>query len=205
MRILVFTDTHNSTTAWKKVVEKAKKHKPEILLCGGDFTIFMQHAKNILKDINKLKIKTYIIHGNHEDEEAIEDMCEEYNYIEFIHNKAVKHKDLLIMGYGGGGFAITDYEFKIMSKQFERAIKEHTKNKKDVKKILLLHQPPHNSGIDMVYGEFAGNKTTKKFVEKYKIEFVFAGHLHENSGKEFNIKGTRYINPGPYGKIVEIK
>ena len=56
-----------------------------------------------------------------------------------------------------------------------------------------------------MYGEHAGCKNTKIFAEKYNVHFVFAGHLHENSGTEYKIKSTRYINPGPFGKIIEIE
>jgi len=201
MKFLVFTDTHGSKLAEKKILEKIKKHKPEMLLCCGDFTIFMHEADDILKRLNKMKLKTYLIHGNHEDEDEIEDMCDRYKNIEFFHNKIVKLGNVLMMGYGGGGFSLHDPEFKAVAKQFEKKIKQH----KECKKIILLHQPPHKSGIDLIYGEHAGNKTTKKFIEKHKIHLVFAGHLHENSGEEFEIRSTKYVNPGPYGKIIDIK
>jgi uncharacterized protein len=200
MKILVFTDSHNSTLAKRKIIEKAKKYKPELLLCAGDFTIFMQHAKEELRWIDNLKIKGYIIHGNHEDERSIKALCMSLKNVEFIHNKAARYKNILIFGYGGGGFSTKDVEFNAAAKEFEKSMDEC----KECKKILLLHQPPHKSRIDLVYGEFAGNKTTKQFADKHKIELVLAGHLHENSGKDFIIKKTRFVNPGPWGKIIEI-
>jgi uncharacterized protein len=198
MKILVFTDTHNSTVALKKVVEKAKKEKPDLMLCCGDFTIFMQLAVEVLDSINSLKIKTYIIHGNHEDAEIVDELCKKYKNIEFLHNKVVRHEDVLIMGYGGGGFAKLDSNFKEAEKKFENEIGKC----RICKKIMIVHQPPHKTGIDLVYGEYAGNITTRKFIDKHKIDLVFAGHLHENAGKEFKVKYTKFINPGPYGKII---
>lgn len=200
MKILVFTDTHGSEVALQKVIRKAKKYKPEIMLCAGDFTIFMHKIEEEMKKINCLKIKTFIIHGNHEDEQKVEELCKNLKNIEFIHKRIVRYGNLLIMGYGGGGFGSEDKEFLVSARTFETFFKKH----KNCKKLLLLHQPPHRSGIDLVYGEHAGNKTTKTFIDKHKIEFVVAGHLHENSGKEFTMKRTRYINPGPWGKIITI-
>ena len=200
MKLLVFTDTHNSSTAEKKIIEKADKNKPEIMLCAGDFTIFMNDAEKFLKKLNSLNITTYLIHGNHEDEDDVKKICKKFKNITFLHNLVAIHKNLLIMGYGGGGFSYHDSMFEIAAKQFEKVIRQY----KHHKKILLLHQPPHKSGIDLVYGEHAGNINTKRFIEKHKIHVVIAGHLHENSGMEYTIKETKYINPGPFGKIINI-
>lgn len=200
MKLLVFTDTHSSTSAEKKVIEKAEKNKPEIILCCGDFTIFMNDPERFLRKISNLGVDTYIIHGNHEDEDDLQKICKRFSNVIFLHNKVVVHKNLLIMGYGGGGFSHHDSRFDNIAKEFEIAIQKY----KHCKKILVLHQPPHKSGIDLIYGVNSGNMTTKKFVEKHKIHIVFAGHLHENSGMEFTIKETKYINPGPFGKIISL-
>jgi len=201
MKLLVFTDTHSSDEAEKEVIAKAQKEQPDIMLCCGDFTIFGSQPKRFLKKMNALKIPLYLIHGNHEDEDEIAMLSEKYKYVEFMHNKAVRHDNLLIMGYGGDGFSLEDPFFDIVAKVFEKKIKEHS----ETTKILMLHQPPHKSHIDVIYGEHAGNKSTKRFIVKNKLQFVFAGHLHENSGVKHKTKHTHYINPGPYGEIIEIE
>jgi Icc-related predicted phosphoesterase len=201
MKILAFTDTHSMEHAEDKILEKAWKHKPDFLLCAGDFTMFMRDALAFFKKISSLKIKTYLVHGNHEDEFEIAKLSKKFPHVQFIHEKHVVHDDFLIMGYGGGGFSYRDERFEKISKNFKKAIDSC----KQCKKILLLHQPPHGTGIDLVYGENAGNKSTRQFVEKHNIDIVLAGHLHENSGKQIKIKSTYYINPGPLGKILEFK
>ncbi|MFT4304227.1 MAG: metallophosphoesterase family protein [Candidatus Woesearchaeota archaeon] len=200
MKLLLFTDTHCNSTAERKIIEKVKREKPEIMLCAGDFSIFMRNAEEFLVKMNKLNIPIYVIHGNHEDEEVIEKICKKLKNVEFIHNRIIKYKNVLIMGYGGGGFAEHDEDFNVTAKEFEKIINTF----KDSTKIIMMHQPPHKSGIDFIYGQHAGCKTTKKFIQKHKIHFAIAGHLHENSGLEFEIKGTKYINPGPLGIIIEI-
>jgi putative phosphoesterase len=201
MKILIFTDTHGSEVAERKIVEKAKKHKPDIILCCGDFTIFMHRVEVVLKKINSLGIKTYILHGNHEEQRIIEGLCHRYKNIEFLHGRIARHGNNIIIGYGGGGFFVRDLNFEKIKVKFEKAINKC----KNCRKIMILHQPPYKSGIDKVYGEYAGNLSTKKFITKNKIDYVFAGHLHETSGEEHKIGPTTYINPGPWGIILETK
>ena len=200
MKLLVFTDTHGSERAEERIIKKAKRNKPDALLCCGDFTIFMHEPERFLQRMNALNIPLFLIHGNHEDEDEVEKLTTKYEHITFIHNKITRHKNIVVMGYGGDGFSLKDPAFKKIARQFQKELEKHS----DAIHILLLHQPPHKSGIDLIYGEHAGNMTTKEFIEKQKIHVVFAGHLHENSGKEHKDKHTRYINPGPYGRIIRL-
>jgi Icc-related predicted phosphoesterase len=202
MKALVFTDTHHHMPSIKKIAEKIKDENPDILLCCGDFTIFMNGYENFLDWLNNFNIPCYLIHGNHEDEDEIKQTCEKLKNIFFIHKKIVSHNNLIIMGYGGDGFSIEDPKFKVVAKKFEKEFNNNNNNKV---KILLLHQPPYKSGIDFIYNDYAGNKTTKDFILKNKIKYVFAGHLHENSGLSFDKKGIKYINPGPEGMIFKFQ
>lgn len=197
MKALVFTDTHHHMPSIRIIAEKIKNEKPEFILCCGDFSIFMNGHENFLEWLNHFKIPCYVIHGNHEDEDDIEKTCNSLNNIYFIHKKIILHGNLLIMGYGGDGFSTKDIKFKSVATKFE---KEINKNKEKTK-ILILHQPPYDSGIDLIYEAFAGNMTTKKFIVKNRINYVFAGHLHENFGLSFEKDGIKYINPGPEGMI----
>jgi len=70
MRLLAFTDMHLSSYAFKKIKSKVKRQNPDLIVCAGDVSIFEQGLNIILSKLNKLKIKTLIIHGNHETEKA---------------------------------------------------------------------------------------------------------------------------------------
>ena len=43
MKILAFTDIHESLSCRKKVEALMKNHNPEVVVCAGDFTVFEQH------------------------------------------------------------------------------------------------------------------------------------------------------------------
>ena len=47
-------------------------------------------------------------------------------------------------------------------------------------------------------------KSLREFIKKFKPKFVVCGHLHENEKKEDKLNNTIILNPGKYGKIIEI-
>jgi len=78
------------------------------------------------------------------------------------------------------------------------------KNDKYKKKVLVVHGPPYGTRLDKLGRNHAGNKSIRYFIERNNINYVICGHLHENFGKEDRIKKTNVINPGPFGKIIDL-
>ena len=85
MKILAFTDHHGSPNDMKVVEKKSKK--ADLIVCGGDFTIFEHEVEYVLNQISKLPKKVVLIHGNHESEEIIHILTEQMDNVEFIHEK----------------------------------------------------------------------------------------------------------------------
>ncbi len=200
MKILAFTDPHLSSFALKKIKSKVKKQKPDLLVCAGDISIFEQGLNIYLSKLNKLKIKTLMIHGNHEADKTLRKSCKRYKNLIFIHKKYYKQNNHLFLGYGGGGFSLVDPDFYKISKKFRKIIKKN----KDKKIILITHAPPYKTKLDLVVGSHCGNKTIRNFIVKNKVDLHISGHLHENFNKKDKIKKTEIINPGPYGKIIKL-
>ncbi|MBU0461227.1 MAG: metallophosphoesterase [Nanoarchaeota archaeon] len=197
MKILVFADPHGSVSALAKVEKMAKKNKVDYILCAGDISIFEQGLENLMKKIDAWNIPVLMIHGNHEEKSILEYLCNKTKNIKFIHGQAVRLGDVLILAYGGGGFAEYDPKFEKIAEDWENMIQ-----KKD-KVILLTHQPPFKA-VDKVLDGHAGSKSFAAFIKKIKPLFCFCGHLHENFDREEKLGSTRVIDPGPYGKVFEI-
>ena len=200
MKILAFTDIHGSLTALKRIEQKIKKDKPDILVCTGDISIFEHGILGILKRLDKLNKKIIMVHGNHEDEETFKMYSSKCKNLVYIHKNFHVENDVLFLGYGGDGFSIVDKEFEKLRGKFDKIISKN----EDKKIVLLTHAPPYKTRLDKLVQGPCGNKSIRNFIEKNKIDFHFCGHLHENFGKEDRIKKTRTINPGPFGKIVVI-
>ena len=200
MKILAFTDTHGSLLALKRIEQKTKTQNPDLLVCAGDISIFEHGIVGIMRRLNRLNKKIVIIHGNHEDNITFIRLSKIFKNMIFIHKKHFIYDDLLFLGYGGGGFSITDKEFDKTTIKFKKIIKTN----KDKKIIFVTHAPPYKTKLDKLVQGHSGNKSIRHFVERNKIDLLICGHLHENFGKEDKIKKTKVINPGPFGKIVEI-
>lgn len=195
MKILAFTDFHGSPSALKKIMQKAKKEKPDVLVCPGDFTIFEQHMHRILKKMDSMGIPLLLIPGNHESSYTLRNEVKRYKNLVYLHKTFCRMGKYLFIGYGEGGFSLTDKSFKTWGDKMMKKVR------KDDYVTLLVHGPPHGTKLDEVMGEYCGNKDYTKFISKYKIPLVFCGHIHENFEKEDKIGRSRVINPGPFGKI----
>lgn len=200
MKILAFTDIHGSLSALRRIGQKVKSKNPDLLVCAGDISLFERGLTGLLRKLNKLNKTVVIVHGNHEGDSAFAKHSKLFKNIIFAHKKHFIWQNALFLGYGGGGFALVDREFERFSARFRDLIK----NNSDKKIVFLTHAPPYKTKLDKLMQGHCGNKSFRNFVEKNKVDLMICGHLHENFGKEDKINKTKVINPGPFGKIVEI-
>ncbi len=196
MRILAFADLHGSKVGMRKIEEKSKF--ADILISAGDHSIFEQNMKEIMGKLDNLGKTVLMIHGNHESETVLKGMCKHYTNIEFLHEKIYRVDNYVFLGYGGGGFALEDPRFTRWAESIIPQLR------KEDKIILITHAPPHKTKLDLIWEEHCGNKSIRRFIDLIDVHLLICGHLHENAGKEDKVKKTHIINPGPYGKLIEL-
>ena len=201
-KILAFSDTHGSKQALRKIKHLSKLKQPDIIACAGDITVFETGFISILSDINRINKKVLIVHGNHESSSSFKKIKSRFNNIQYIHEKSFSFRNILFVGYGGGGFDCADEPLKKIYKKLKDMI--NTARKNGIKVIFITHGPPYKTKLDNIRGEHSGSKTLRKFIEDTSPDIVICGHIHENFGKEDFIHKTRIINPGHYGKIIVV-
>ncbi|MBI2542002.1 metallophosphoesterase [Candidatus Woesearchaeota archaeon] len=201
MKILAFTDIHGSVSALKRLEQKVKSQNPGLLVCAGDISMFERGILKISRRLNKLNKKIVIVHGNHEDSTTFRKLSKLFKNFVFIHKTHFVEDNVLFLGYGGGGFALVDREFE---KTADAKFKEIIKQNKDKTIVLVTHAPPYKTKLDKIGKNYCGNKSIRQFIERNKVDLLICGHLHENFGKEDKIGKTKIINPGPFGKIIEV-
>ena len=117
MKLLAFTDTHGSLSAFKRIKQRIKSQNPDLLVCAGDISIFEHGIVGVLRRLNGLGKKIIMVHGNHEDDATFRKLSKIFKNILFIHKHHFIQNNVLFLGYGGGGFAMTDKEFEKLVKQ----------------------------------------------------------------------------------------
>lgn len=197
MKILAFVDLHGDTSFLKKIVKRAKKDDIDLVVCAGDFTVFESGAGYVLKKLDSIGKPVLLIPGNHETPETIKMAEKEFENIIDLHGKMWKKEGYLFLGFGTGGFAKTDSEFRKTARDWRRKVK-------DEKIIMVVHAPPHGTKLDDVGGQKVGSKDIRKGIERIIPKLVICGHIHENAGKTDFIGRTQVINPGYEGMVIEI-
>jgi uncharacterized protein len=197
MKFLTFVDLHEDKKAFNDVLERSKKDDIEFVVCAGDLTEFGRNLRYFLKRLNNLNKKVYIIHGNHETDEMLNECLADYpNCINFNH-KAIRLGKYLMLGYGEGGFAQQDAQFRKIARDWY--------SKYNGEKIILVtHGPPFGSKVDLLEMGHVGNKDFRKFAERIKVKLLICGHLHDTAGVIEEVNGVKIINPGWEGMIIEM-
>jgi len=200
MKIFAFTDLHGDSEALRMIEDKIKKHKPDVIVCAGDLSIFGDHFTYLVSELDSFSLPVFLIPGNHETDSLIRHAEKMFENIKDIHKKTKLVDDCMFIGFGGGGFSLVDEEFEKLSAKFKHEIKKL----KPKKIVLVTHAPPYNTKVDNIHGNPAGNKSIRQFIAEVKPDLVVCGHLHENEGKTDNIGKTKIINPGYEGKVLVV-
>ena len=199
MKFLTFVDTHDDPTVVKELIKRAKQNDIDFMICAGDLAMFGQGLRRNLKQFNSVGKKFYIIPGNHEEYGLeYEKMVSDYKNCINFHKKVFEIGDYVFLGYGGGGFALKDPEFRKLARKWYGKYK-------DKKIILVTHGGPYGTKIDELEGKHVGNQDYTKFIERIKPQVVICGHLHETAGLIDNIGKTKVIHPGWEGMVLELK
>lgn len=202
MKILFFVDTHGSPGKMHRLKEKAKD--ADVIVCAGDFTIFENDIREILRIFNDFGKPLLLINGNHETPSGVMIECERLKNLHFIHKNYYIAGNIIFYGFGGGGFSIRDESFNRESELFIAEFKGLSDaNNKKYKLVLVTHAPPYGTRLDDLGGH-VGSKSVAEFILKHKPIVAVSGHLHENSGIEDRMNDTTIINPGPDGMILDI-
>ena len=197
-KILAIGDIHGDTGLVKKLAEKAKKEEVDVVILAGDLTFVEQSVKNLIGPFIKAKKQVLLIPGNHESNATINFLAEMYPNTKNIHGYSIKKGDLGIFGAGGGDIINITPE-----KEIFKALKQgHEKVKDSKKKIMVTHMHPKGSKAE--FSGFEGSEAVRKAIKEFKPDILISAHIHEASGIEEKIEGTKVINVSRKAKIFEI-
>lgn len=197
MKFLAFVDLHENMKYLDQLVLRASRPDVDFVVCAGDLTLFGKSLRYILKKFNDLGKWFYLIPGNHENDEMLAEVLKDYpNCINF-NRGTIKKQNYVFLGYGAGGFAFDDAEFRKVSRDWYSSHQDH-------KTILVIHGPPFGTKLDLLDKKQVGNMDFRRFIERIKPKLVLCGHIHENAGVMDKIGEAKVVNPGWEGMVIEL-
>jgi len=197
MKLLAFTDLHGQNAHLERIRRAIARHKPDVVACVGDFTVFGRSTREMLSLINDLAAPVILIHGNHEDEDEVRELLPLFPNIHFVHLAAVELFGITFVGFGGGGFSRVEPVLERFAKQHPDVFGKNT--------VILCHAPPYETLLDEVdVGWHVGCETLSSIIRRHRPLLALSGHIHECFHVHDTLAGVTLINPGPDGELIEI-
>jgi len=201
MRILVIGDIHNDVESMLQFLDKASQLNYDIIVCPGDFTDvapkgFSQEeiGRLVIEELKSTGKPLIAVPGNWDID--IVKLFDEDNI--GVHGKGKIIDGIGFYGFGGAKTPFgTAYE--PTEAEIDVGIRKAYEDVKDVKfKILVTHNPPKNTKLDMIAsGAHVGSETVRKFIEEHEPQAAICAHIHEARGVD-EIGSTKIINPGRF-------
>lgn len=201
MKILAASDLHSDSKAAEKLAIKAKKNKVDLVLLGGDLVDSWGGSNGLIGPFKREGIEVLMVHGNHDQPFDIDYLSEKYGKgVYNLHSYYKEFGDFVVMGMGGTEFM----PFNAEDDKIVNGFKKNIKKWESKKKILLTHEPPMKTKLSNLGWTDAGSHKMRVFIEKYKPDLVFCGHIHETFGLTDYIGKTKIVNTGKKGVIFEL-
>jgi len=199
LKILAAADLHGDSRATKRLAKRADKEEVDLVVLCGDLTGFVE-GKDLIKPFKDKNKKVLILPGNWDSFATVDFLAQVYG-VKNIHGYSAEYEGVGFFGAGSAtdvGPRSTVSEIEIM-KTLEKA---HSGLKGIEKKVMLTHM--HPSGSKSEFSGIEGSISIRKAINKFKPEILLHGHIHEASGIEETIEGTRVINVGKKGVLLEV-
>jgi uncharacterized protein len=199
LRILSAGDLHGNQFLAEKLANKAIKEKVDLVILCGDL-IEEESAENILKPFKDKNIKMLFVHGNHESK-ASADFLAYINKAKLLHGYGVKYEDIGFFGCGSANIGINGLSEKEIFDTLEKA---HDKISYLKKKVMVTHVHPADTSMEKFSQFIKGSTAVNDAIKKFKPDILLCSHVHEAQGLEEQLEGTRIINTGPKGRIIDL-
>ncbi len=200
MKILAAGDIHGDIGLVKKLANKAKKEKVDLVVLCGDITYMEQSTDNLIGPFKDAAKQVLLIPGNHETIATASFLAQLYD-IRNLHGYSVMYNDVGFFGAGGANIGLFQLEeeeiFELLKRGFNGV--KHAK-----KKIMVTHVHPAGSKMEHFTQFFKGSTAVRRAIEELKPDILLCSHVHEAEGIEEKIDETLVINVGKSGKILEL-
>jgi hypothetical protein len=197
MRLLVFSDIHGDKSALERLMEI----DADYYFAGGDLANWGRGLDQLAPILQKRAARMYVIPGNHESEQDIAQMCEQYGFHDF-HGKTLQLGSYTVAGLGYSN----PTPFNTPGEYSEQELAARLEKFAGLEPLILIcHTPPKDSKLDRAgEGQHFGSTAVRDFIERHQPAYFYCGHIHEAAGQEETFGRTQGWNVGKRGEVLDL-
>jgi Icc-related predicted phosphoesterase len=197
MRLLVFSDIHGDKSALERLMEI----DADYYFAGGDLANWGRGLDLLAPILQQRADRMYVIPGNHESENDIAQMCEQYGFHNF-HGQTLQLGSFTVAGLGYSN----PTPFNTPGEYTEQELAARLDKFVGLDPLVLIcHTPPKDSKLDRAgEGQHFGSTAVRAFIERHQPVYFYCGHIHEAAGQEETFGRTQGWNVGKRGKVLDL-
>ncbi len=197
MRTIAVTDIHLSVKNAKELVSII--NNIDLIIAAGDISHFgpFEMAKYILNLLASTGAPVFFVPGNCDPPRLLH-WENPLKHIFNLHEKYREIQGFFFAGVGGGIISPFNTFIEYTEDEYLGFLYKATRGLNDFSKlILIVHNPPYNTKLDIVHGNtHVGSRSVRRFIEEKQPLLLITGHIHESRGID-QIGRTVMVNPGP--------
>ena len=196
LKILAAGGIHGDRGIAKKLAEKARKNKVDLVLLLGDIHGSEMKGDDVIEPFKKAKQKVVFVPGNW-DTSFEANLLRDFHKIKNLDGYYVTYKGVGIVGIGN-----PDFQLELDEKETFDKLKKNFVRMKPRKRILASHF--HAAGTKSELSGFEGSSALRRAIEEFQPDLFLSAHIHEAEGLEEKIGRTKVFNVGKKGKVIEV-
>ena len=191
---IALPDIHSAVRRVQQI--EAQLAAVDVVLLVGDMTNGLQRdLERLLDAITPHNTRIFAVCGNMDTQAMDDDLAARGMS---IHRTHALVDGLALVGLGGALPFYGDYVFS--EEQLAQFLDEASAGiPATMPLVLVAHQPPYNTQVDIANGKPVGSRAVRAFIEQKQPLVCFTGHIHQSTGLD-TLGTTRLINPGPIAR-----
>ena len=196
MNLLAFSDVHRDLDQCRRLVEMAAG--ADAVVAAGDFASQHEGLEETIEVLRAIEVPIVLVPGNNETDEALRSACAGWGAASVLHGQATEIDGIPFFGLGAG-VPVTpwDWSFDLSEEEAEAKLGGCPEGA-----VLVVHSPPKGY-VDGREQSFGSNAILHA-IEAKRPRVVVCGHIHESAGQEALVSGTRVLNLGPDGTLIQV-